>query len=339
VQADSLLQVADELYGLVPAQFIAARDEHARQARAAGQRETAAEIKKLARPTASAWLVNQLVRDSAALMERLAEVGQSLQDAQRELAGDRMRELSGQRRQIIGELLPEATRLAETAGQSASPAVLDEVRATLEAAVADPAAGVAVRSGRLTRALAYAGLGEVDLTAAMAVLPESPSRRGGAASGGSRRAARPTGPDRDAEEPESGAEGPPGGRDREQDERAPAEAVQRARRPRGRPVPAEDPEVGAARAQAAVQAAEAAAEAAGAAAAEAEQRVASVHEQRQFQQRRIDQLRGELDAAETQHAQLARAGKQAQRELDAAARKLAAAQRRLAQARERAGPG
>jgi hypothetical protein len=165
------MQAADELYALPPADFTAARDELARQARSAGDREAAAQIRKLARPTVSAWLVNQLVRAAGPQMSRLYETGQSLHDAQRELAGDRLRELSAQRRQVIAELLPEASRLAAAAGVSVSPAAADEVRVTLEAALADANARTAVRSGQLTRALTYAGLGEVDLTAALAVAP------------------------------------------------------------------------------------------------------------------------------------------------------------------------
>jgi hypothetical protein len=177
VQAVTLAEVADELYGLPPAEFTAARDERARVAKAAGRREDAAAIKKLARPTTSAWLVNQLSREAADGLGRLFEVADALQEAQRTLAGDRLRELSAQRRQVVTELLPVAAAVADRAGQPASPAVLEEVRATLEAAVADNDARDAVRSGRLTRALAYAGLGEVDLTAAIALAPASPPER------------------------------------------------------------------------------------------------------------------------------------------------------------------
>ena len=141
------------------------------QVRAAGQRDEAAAIKKLARPTASAWLVNQLARTAPEPMARLYELGDELQEAQRTLAGDRLRELSVQRRQVINDLLPAASDLAGQADQPASAAVLGEVRATLEAALADADARAAVRSGRLTKALAYAGLGEVDLTAALALPP------------------------------------------------------------------------------------------------------------------------------------------------------------------------
>jgi hypothetical protein len=172
VQAISVAEVADELYGLSPADFTAARDERARQARAAGQRDQAAAIKKLARPTASAWLVNQLTRDAPEEIARLVVVGTALEEAQRRLAGERLRELSSERRQVINELLPHATEIARQAGQPASAATMAEVRATLEAALADAGARAAVRSGRLTKALAYAGLGEVDLSAAVALPPE-----------------------------------------------------------------------------------------------------------------------------------------------------------------------
>ncbi len=140
--------MADELYALPPADFIAARDERARQARAAGQRDQAAEIRKLARPTASAWLVNQLAREAPDQLARLAEVGEALEEAQRTLAGDRLRDLSGQRRQVINDMLPQVAAIARNAGQPASAATLTEVRATLEAALADAGARAAVRSGR-----------------------------------------------------------------------------------------------------------------------------------------------------------------------------------------------
>jgi hypothetical protein len=177
VQGVTLAEVADELYGLPPGEFIAARDERARAAKAAGRAEDAAAIRKLARPTTSAWLVNQLSRGAAEELGRLFDVATALQEAQRALAGDRLRELSGERRQVVSDLLPAAARIAGEAGQVASAGVLEEVRATLEAALADQDARDAVRSGRLTKALAYAGLGEVDLTAALAQVPPARGRR------------------------------------------------------------------------------------------------------------------------------------------------------------------
>jgi hypothetical protein len=295
-------EVADELYGLTPAEFTAARDDRARQVRAAGQRDEAAAIKKLARPTVSAWLVNQLAR-APDRMTRLYALGAELQEAQRTLAGDRLRELSVQRRELINDLLPAASDLAGEAGQPASAAVLEEVRATLEAALADADARAAVQSGRLTKSLAYAGIGEVDLSAALA-LAAVPKSRPGEGRG----------------RPARGA-GAPG-------ETASAGTARAAdRSAEGRTQRAAD----------AVRAAQATADEAAAALDEAERAVGGVAEQRQFLRRRISHLERELGEARAADAQLTREAKKAERSKDTAARRLATAKRQLDQARREAG--
>jgi hypothetical protein len=294
VQAVTLAEVADELYGLPPGEFTAARDERARAAKAAGRREDAAAIRKLARPTTSAWLVNQLSREASDGLGRLFEVADALQEAQRTLAGDRLRELSAQRRQVVTVLLPVAAAVADRAGQPASPAVLEEVRATLEAAVADNGARDAVRSGMLTRALAYAGLGEVDLTAAAALAPAKLAERAA-------RLPRTRG----------GAAGP-----------SPAPAS---------PAPAE-PDPAAIAAEGVAAAESAAGDAAGAVSA-AERELDAISEQRQFLRRRISHLEGELAQTRQEDARLAADAERAEQSRDAAARELRAAERRLARAR------
>jgi len=312
VQAISVAEVADELYALSPAEFTAARDERARQARAAGQRDEAAAIKKLARPTASAWLVNQLARAAPEEIARLVAVGTALEEAQRRLAGERLRELSSERRQVISELLPHATEIARQAGQPASPATMGEVRATLEAALADAGARAAVRSGRLTKALAYAGLGEVDLSAAVA-LPAPDDRSADQRSAGSR--------------PRGGSSGRGLSVSTAPSAAATASDATAAKTHRG------DKALAAADALAA---AETAADDAGRALETAERQLAAVAEQRQFLQRRIQHLKRELGQATDEDAKLAREGRQAERGRDTAARELQTATRRLEQARRRA---
>lgn len=195
MQAEDVSEIAAQLYALVPAQFTAARDERAQAAKAAGQPEVAAAVRKLARPTMSAWAVNQLVRVEPELLARLLDVAESLQHAQRELAGDWLRELASLRRQVIADLLAAASSAAGQFGQQLSQAALGEVRTTLEAAIADPEAARAVSSGQLSRPLAYAGLGAVDLAAAMATPPAGQrTARPAVSSAGT--AARRTGPER-----------------------------------------------------------------------------------------------------------------------------------------------
>jgi len=60
--AAGLNQVADELDRLAPEEFTAARTVQEKQARQAGDRELAARIHRLAKPTVAAWLANQLAR-------------------------------------------------------------------------------------------------------------------------------------------------------------------------------------------------------------------------------------------------------------------------------------
>jgi hypothetical protein len=309
----SLAEVQDELYSLTPAEFIAVRDERSRQARAAGQRDLASAIKKLARPTASAWLVNQLARDLPGPMGHLFEVGEELLEAQRTLSGDRMRELSADRRRAIADLLPEASRLAARARQTASATVLGEVRATLEAAIADPAARDAVRSGRLTKALVYAGLGEVDLTAALAAVPEPGRAKAARASGRpGTRAAQPA----DGVMRRAGADS--GGAER---------TVPSAERT----VPGAEPEV--ATAEQVVATAEREANAATAALEKAERQATSLEEQRQFLRRRLDHLERELEQARAEDAQLERQAREARERAKNARASAEAAAKALESAR------
>ncbi len=152
-------EVADELYGLPPAEFTAARDRRAAEARADGERDTARAIAAMRRPSTSAWLVNLLVRDDRSEAWSFVELGRALRQAQQELAGDEMRALSQQRRKLVIGLTGRARRLGGTAGQQVSADVSRQVEETLSAVLADDAAAALFTSGRLTTALRHSGMG------------------------------------------------------------------------------------------------------------------------------------------------------------------------------------
>lgn len=151
--ASSVDEVADELYALPVGDFIAARDERAGEVKAEGDRETAAAIKKLRKPSSSAWLVNMLVRHREDEIAELAVLGDSLRDAQGNLSGDDLRSLTRQRRQLIDRLLPTARALAAELGHPVSESVLQELEGTLQAALVDASAAEAVTGGRLATAV------------------------------------------------------------------------------------------------------------------------------------------------------------------------------------------
>ena len=150
--------IVRELYVLPPTDFVAARNDLVRQARAAGSREIAERLQQLRRPTRSAWLVNLLASDSAA-MQRLSALGRQLRDAQTGLAATELRSLAEQRRRLIADLMERAQAYADDAGVRLTPTVLSEVQATLQAALVDLAGAMMIRNGRLVRPLSHSGFG------------------------------------------------------------------------------------------------------------------------------------------------------------------------------------
>lgn len=153
----TLDDIARELYAIPPEEFTAAREERANQAKSSGDAALARELRKLRRPTNSAWLVNQLWRERNGEFVELLSLAEQFRDGG--LTGQRVRELSEQRRQLVRGLLAEAERLGTEAGVPASAEVIRQVEATLGAAVADPDAAEQVRSGRLEKPLSYVGFG------------------------------------------------------------------------------------------------------------------------------------------------------------------------------------
>ena len=173
---------AEALYGLPPEEFTVARDQRAAQARKAGDRDLAAAIKKLRRPTASAALANRLVRERRDQVAELLGLGAAMRDAQAHLAGEELRRLSQEGQQAVTALSREAVRLARDAGQTVSEVMGRELEQTLHAALADPAASDALRAGCLSTALRYSGFGLADTPAAGSApipLPPAPPARSG----------------------------------------------------------------------------------------------------------------------------------------------------------------
>jgi hypothetical protein len=153
-----LSAVAHELYGLPPNEFTAARNARASEARSAGQREFAESLKRLRKPSAGAAMANLLVRDQPQEIEHLIELGATLRDA-RNLDGDRIREATREKAEIVSELLRQAKIIAKRTGLSLSLSVEEELGATLDAAFSDLDSAHSLRKGCLTSALHYSGLG------------------------------------------------------------------------------------------------------------------------------------------------------------------------------------
>lgn len=136
----------DDLYALPLEEFTPARNARASELRKEGKRDEADEVKGLPKPTAAAWVVNQLARRNRKQLERLVEAGRQLREG-----GDFDRSVEAVRR-AQSELTSAARKLG-----SPSDTVLQGVARTLHAAAADEDAAAQVLEGRLARELDHVG--------------------------------------------------------------------------------------------------------------------------------------------------------------------------------------
>ena len=322
--------MAEELYALSPGDFTAARDERVAQARTSGNRDLARAIGALRRPTVSAWLVNQLVREAGDQVGELLALGESLRQAQQDLAGEQVRELSVQRRRLVAALVAEAKRLAERDGRVAGLQVEREVEATLQAALADAGAAAAVRAGCLASPLSYAGLGIGDEAGAVS-WQRAPAREKSPAGDKAKRA--PAEGKAPARERSSGRR--PGETPEERAARLAAEEADRKARQA-----AAEAERRAAKIAEAEQAVHRAADAVAVAEADltgAEAKFTSARAAQESARQQVERVDKELSLAIAAESEANRAARDAQRGKEAAVRAADEARRRLARAQAAAG--
>jgi hypothetical protein len=153
--------VGNDLYGLPPDEFIGARNARAKELAASGDGDAAAIVRKLSKPSLTAWLANVLVRRHPGEIDELLDLGRELRTAQNSGAGGEMRRLSTRRQELVQRLLVLATAEAAAAGHRLGAQVERQLEGTLEAAVADQSASQELRAGRLTEALSHVGFGDV----------------------------------------------------------------------------------------------------------------------------------------------------------------------------------
>jgi hypothetical protein len=179
--------VVDALYELPPHAFTEARNARAAEAKRTGDRDTAAALAGLKRPTIGAWLVNLVALRRPDAVAELIAVGERLRRAQESVtpggqAGRRLRELAEQRRGAIEHVLETIRALVAEAGEPEPSATqLTEAESTFAAAMADEEAAGEVRAGRLLRPLLYSGFGSFGTASAGAITDTGRTARGAAA--------------------------------------------------------------------------------------------------------------------------------------------------------------
>jgi hypothetical protein len=142
VSTDPVEEAVDRLYGLPLEEFVAERGAAAKALRKAGEKEAAAVVAKLPKPSQVAWTANQLARQGA---DELLEAGEALREAQLGGGGrEAVREAAAAEREAVDALLARAGELRPLSRDA-----LDRLRALLHAVAADEELRSQFAAGRL----------------------------------------------------------------------------------------------------------------------------------------------------------------------------------------------
>ena len=166
----------DRLYQLPAGEFTAARNELAKRAGGAG-----GDVRKLAKPNAAAWAVNQLYWQRRAVFDRLVEAARGLRSAHGRVLGGKSGDVNAAEsahKDAVKAAADEIRALLREAGDAASAQTMQAVTETLQALPGSE------RPGRLTKPLRPAGFEALaglvprsgPVLRALTVAPPAPAR-------------------------------------------------------------------------------------------------------------------------------------------------------------------
>lgn len=143
-------------------EFTAARNALAKQLDRSGDKDAAAEVKSLPKPSVSAWAVNRLFEREPARMRDLLEAGEHARAGLRHAISGRgvesLRDALDHERALRDDLRRRAAALIEEdTGRKASPAILDRVATNLDSLALSPDSAAAAARGWISADLAPPG--------------------------------------------------------------------------------------------------------------------------------------------------------------------------------------
>jgi len=134
------------LYAVPLEDFVAERKRVARELREAGDKERAAELAKLPKPTPPAWALNALARDRPEVIRAWADVADALREASA-APGPGLRDAMASHREATAQLVRLVRAQVQPGGRPLSEPMLDRVRALLQEATVDPERAARLREG------------------------------------------------------------------------------------------------------------------------------------------------------------------------------------------------
>lgn len=160
----------DELWRATPDEFVAVRNQLAKQLKAEGRSDEAETVKKLKKPSMAVWAVNLLARERPVVVADLVELGRQVEaataDAMKGEGADALRELDRQRKHAVGDAAAAAAAVAEAAGLPLSAAMAGRATSTLDNASLAQTTRDLLTAGRVPTELdapGFEGLAGLDL--------------------------------------------------------------------------------------------------------------------------------------------------------------------------------
>jgi hypothetical protein len=156
VPPSPLERAIDQLFALPLSEFIAARNALAARLKKEGDAGASARVKGLARPSISAWAVNQVYWHDRDAYERLVAAGDALRTAQERMLTGRgadVREVMRARQEAARGVVERAMRFLRESGNAATDATRQRVAVTVDALAAYGSEPRGHAHGRLERDL------------------------------------------------------------------------------------------------------------------------------------------------------------------------------------------
>jgi hypothetical protein len=141
----------DALFTLPLSEFTGARNALAARLKKAGHGDQANQVKALAKPSISAWAVNQLYWQHREVFDQLMSTGQRFRKAQTARKVADINETLDARREALAQLSDLTTTLLRDAGHNPSPETVHRITTTLEALSVYASLPDGPRAGRLTQ--------------------------------------------------------------------------------------------------------------------------------------------------------------------------------------------
>lgn len=142
----------EDLYGIEPRAFTAARNALVKKLRAAGHKEEAARVGRLRRPPATAWALNMVARNQPALISEVLDRGGDLRVAMEKAVGGDASDLHSAQaaeRRAVEAATSTAISYLKDSGNAGNEAARQRMAATLRAAVVDDSVADLLREGVL----------------------------------------------------------------------------------------------------------------------------------------------------------------------------------------------